>query len=197
MKRIILASGSPRRKKLLQKLGIDFEIVVSEMEEVLHPKLKPSQQAAYLSKEKASEVSKKVKNSIIIAADTTVVIGNLVLGKPADRKDAIKMLKILSGKMHSVITGFTILDQSSKIIVTKSDESKVWFKKLSTAEIEKYIDSYKPFDKAGGYGIQDIKEMFVDKMEGEYSSILGLPLDMLSKELKKFGVKTLSIKDTV
>ncbi len=182
---------------LLNKLGIDFEIVVCDIEEILHPELKPHQQAAYLSEEKAKHIVGKVSDSIIISADTTVVIGDLVLGKPKDKNDAIKMLQTLSGKMHKVITGFTVIDQSSGRIITKSVETKIQFRKLNMEEIESYINEFKPFDKAGGYGIQDIKDVFVEKMEGDYSSILGLPLLELSKELRKLGIKTLRIKDSV
>lgn len=197
MRRIILASGSPRRKILLQKLGVKFEIVVSDIEEILHPKLKPHQQAEYLSEEKAKEVTKKVKDSIIIAADTTVVIGDLVLGKPKDKKEAIKMLKLLSGRMHRVITGFTVVDQSSGKTITKSVGAQIQFRRLDNDAIENYINEFKPFDKAGGYGIQDIKDVFVKKMEGDYSSVLGLPLLKLSEELEKLGIKILRVKDPV
>lgn len=174
---------------LLEKLGIDFEIVVSDKEEMLNPNLKPVEQAAYLSKEKAKEVSRKVKDSIIISADTTVVIGDLVLGKPKNKNEAIKMLRILSGKMHRVITGFTVLDQSTGRAVTNSSVAKLRFRKLNISEIKKYINEYEPFDKAGGYGIQDISGVLVEKIEGEYSGILGLPLMELSKELEKLGIE--------
>ncbi len=135
---------------LLQKLGVDFEVVVSDVEELLDPKLKSTQQAENISIQKAKHVDRIVTDSIIISADTTVVLGDLVLGKPKNKNEAKKMLNILSGKMHKVITGVTVIDQNSRKIITKSIESRVWFRKLDKFEIENYINEFQPFDKAGG-----------------------------------------------
>lgn len=182
---------------LLKKLGIEFEVVVSNIEEVLDPALKSTQQALNIAMQKAKNVSFRASDSIIIAADTTVVIGDLVLGKPKDSEDAIKMLEMLSGKMHSVITGFVILDKKSEKIISKSLKNKVWFRKLDKFEIENYIDQFHPFDKAGAYGIQDVKDIFVEKFEGDYSSVLGLPVHEVANELKKLGVNISKIKDPI
>ncbi len=191
MKKIILASGSPRRKKLLKQIGLKFEIVVSRVDETLNPKLKPKNQAAYLSNKKAQAVASKFKNSIVIAADSLVICDNVVYGKPNNKKEAVRMLKNLSGKKQTIITGFTVIDTDSKKAITKSSETKVWFRKLSITEIEKYIEKEKPYDKAGAYAIQDRGAIFVKKIEGDFFGGVGMPLYLLTKELRKFGVEVL------
>lgn len=193
MKTIILASESPRRKKLLKQLGLEFKVIPSEIEEKLNARLQPRKQVEVLSLQKAEAVAAKVKikDVLIIGADTMVSINNEIIGKPKDVKDARQMLKKLSGKKHSVITAFTIIDKASKKTVTKSVETHVWFGKMNDVDIKHYILSEKPYDKAGGYGIQGLGAVFVERIDGEYSGTVGLPLYTLAKELKKFGVKIL------
>jgi len=187
--KIILASASPRRKQLLKQLGLEFAISPSKIEEKLNPRLKPRTQAEVLSLQKAEEVHSKNPDSLIISADTIVVLNEEILGKPKDEKDAKRMLKRLSGKTHRVVTGFTILGHKKKVV--RSVETKVTFKKLNDKEVAKYILNEKPFDNAGSYRIQDLGAIFVEKIEGDYFNIVGLPLSTLARELKRFGVKIL------
>lgn len=193
MKKLILASASPRRKKLLKQIGLEFDILPSHIEERLNPRLKPLHQVEALSLQKAEATAamKEAKDSIVLAADSMVAVEDEIMGKPKDEKDAKRMLKKLSGKVHSIVTGFTLIDVASKKTVTKSVETKVWFKSLSAQEIRDYIKKEKPFDKAGAYGIQELSAIFVEKIEGDYPSAVGLPLHALAKELKKFGIKVL------
>jgi septum formation protein len=191
MKQIILASASPRRKQLLKQLGLEFKVIPSEIEEKLNPRLHPRKQVEVLSEQKAQHVAGKSKNAIVIGVDTMVSYKNEVIGKPKDEKDAKRILKRLSGKQQSVITAFTIIDTAAKKSVTKSVETKVWFRRIPEQEIRSYIAKEKPYDKAGAYGIQTLGAIFVEKVEGDFLSAVGLPLFTLAKELKKFGVTVL------
>ncbi len=193
MKKLILASASPRRKQLLKQLGLEFEILASNIDEKLNPRLKPLHQVEELSRQKAEATAaiKESKNAVILAADSMVAVADEIMGKPKDAKDAKRMLRKLSGTTHSIVTGFTLLDTVTKKKVTKSVETKVWFKKLSSQEISAYIKTKEPFDKAGAYAIQEIGSIFVEKIEGDYQGAVGLPLYALAKELKKFGIQVL------
>ncbi len=188
---IILASASPRRKEILEKTGLQFMVDESSYEEETDSGLKPRELARYLSREKAREVARRHRDALIIAADTIVVSGGRLFGKPRRTQEAREMLKALSGKSHSVITGFTIIDTKEKKEFSKTVESKVFFKKLSADEIEAYIRSGEPFDKAGAYGIQGLGAVIVKKIEGDFFNVMGLPLNALSESLKKFGINVL------
>lgn len=188
MRRIILASASPRRKKLLEQLGLKFKVSVSNFEEKIDKKLDPHILAKKLSLGKAKDVAKKFQNAIIIAADTFVTFEGEILGKPNDKKDARRMLKLLSGTAHSIITGFTIMDSDTGRYVSKSVETKVYLKRLTDKEIDSYIKTGEPLDKAGAYGIQEKGAIFVEKIEGDFYNVVGLPIFELSKELKKFNI---------
>jgi len=187
---VILASTSPRRKELLEKAEINFKVVESNFTEHFNPKLDPRKQAENLSLEKAKAVYENNKNSIIIAADTLVVCEGKILGKPKDEEDAKKILKFLNGKMHYVITGFTLYDPEKNKFLTKSEESKIYFNKIPEKEIDDYVTSKKPFDKAGAYGIQELPKKFIKQITGDRDNIIGLPLQTLLKELEKLGIKT-------
>jgi septum formation protein len=191
VKKIILASQSPRRKQLLEQIGLQFEIHPSDIDEVLDPSLHPREQVESLSRQKAKAVASKFKNSIILAADTMVELDGKVYGKPKDTNDAIRMLKKFSGGEHSILTGFTLLDSDTKKIVTKSSETKVWFRKISSQEILSYIEKEKPFDKAGAYAIHELASVFVKKVEGDFFGGVGLSVYLVAKELKKFGIEVL------
>jgi septum formation protein len=188
---IILASASPRRKEILEKTGLQFTVDESSYEEQTDPGLKPHELAEFLSRGKAKDVARRHRNALIIAADTIVVSRGRLFGKPRSEEEAREMLKALSGKSHSVITGFTILDTKEKKEFSKTVESKVFFKKLSVGEIEAYIKSGEPFDKAGAYGIQGLGAVIVKKIEGDFFNVMGLPLNALSESLKKFGINIL------
>lgn len=182
---------SPRRKELLQKLNIPFTVVVSDYDEDMGINLEPLKLAKFLSKGKAEAVAKRYKKHIIIAADTFVVFRNELFGKPNTKLKAKKMLYKISGKQLSVITGFTIIDTGANKTISKAVETKVYLKKLSDKEIDNYIKSGEPLDKAGAFAIQGLGAVIVKKIEGDYSNIIGLPLHELSKSLQKFGIDIL------
>lgn len=194
MKKIILASSSPRRRALLQQIGIEFETEKPDIEEKLNPRLKPKGNAEMLSLLKAQAVTDKLEmankkiNYIVLAADTFAVYQGEILGKPENKKNARKMLLKLNGNTHSVITGFTIIDITTKKIITKSVETKVKFRKISLKEIETYIKTGEPFDKAGAYAIQGRGAVLVESIEGDPFNVVGLPVQSVFEELKKFGV---------
>lgn len=187
-RKIVLASSSPRRKELFESLNIPFTVDSSSVDEKINTKVNPKTFAKKLALAKVRDVAKRHKNAILIGADTIVAIGHLILGKPKDKDDAKKMLRLLNGRKHLVITGLAIIDQLSKKTISKSIVSKVWFKKLTDEQIDEYIETGEPLDKAGGYGIQGRGDAFIVKIEGEWANIVGLPLTLLTKELKKFGV---------
>ena len=184
---VYLASQSPRRQKLLEQMNIDFLIASRvEVDEQYNFSLKREEIAMYLSEKKSDAYEFLLKdNRLLITADTIVWIENRVLGKPADKVDAGNMLKMLSGKRHSVITGITLRTVNKKHTFFASTD--VWFRKLTHEEIEFYIENYKPFDKAGAYGIQEwIGLSAIEKIEGSYFNVVGLPTEKLYVELGKF-----------
>jgi septum formation protein len=193
IKTIILASASPRRKEILGKTGLKFGIDESRYEEKTDIGLKPHDLAEFLSREKAREVARRHKDALVIAADTIVVLRGRIFGKPSDTEQAKEMLRGFSGKTHSVITGFTIIDTASNKEISRSITSKVFFKKLSTDEIEAYIRSGEPLGKAGAYAVQGLGAVFIKKIEGDFFNVMGLPLYALMGSLKKFGVNLLML----
>lgn len=191
MKQVILASESPRRKKLLEQIGLSIKVVPSNFDEKLNPRLKPRTQAEQLSLEKAKVIAQKYPDAIILAADTLVVSGEDIIGKPKNLEDAKRILKKLQGKQHQVVTGFTIMHPISKKIVTDSEVTYVTCRKLTDKEIKKYIQKENPLDKAGGYGIQGMGVVLVEKINGDFSNVVGLPLSKIIPALKKFGIEVL------
>ena len=191
MKTIILASASPRRKVLLEKIGLIFEVEPSNYEEDMPLRLEPHEFARKISLEKARVVASKHKNSIVIAADTFIVFGGQILGKPHTEKDAREMLEAISGKYHSVITGFSIIDTGKNKTLSKSVETKVYIRNLTLAEIDAYVKTREPLDKAGAYAIQGLGSVFVEKIDGDYYNVVGFPLSALTEALKEFGVNIL------
>lgn len=184
--RIILASRSPRRQQVLQELGIKFEVVVRDYDESYPEELKGKEIAEYLSGEKARHYLAEINdNEIIITADTIVWCNDKVLGKPADAEEAKNMIRELSGNVHDVITGVTLL--SNKNEKTFTDLTRVTFEEMSREEISYYVENFKPFDKAGAYGIQEwIGITACSRIEGSYFNVVGLPVQKLYKELKEF-----------
>ena len=184
---IVLASKSPRRKELLGLLDLDFKVITADIDETINPSLPVNDEIARLSFEKASAVSKIAeKNSVIISADTVVVFNERVMGKPKDAADAEDMLCNLSGNTHSVITAVTVMNGDK--VLTKTVNTSVTFRKLSAGEIRDYIATGEPFDKAGGYGIQGRASKFVSRIDGDYFSVVGLPVCTLSEMLKNFNI---------
>lgn len=191
MRTIILASTSPRRKQLLKKLKIPFTVVPSNITEHFNPRLKPRAQVEALALQKAEAVASKFPDAIIIGADTIVALGDEIIGKPTDEQEAKRMLKKLRGRMHTIVTGFVLIDTAAGRTIIKSIETKVWFRKIEPSEIATYLEKEKPYDKAGAYAIQDLGALFIEKIEGDYFGAVGLPLYTLAKELKKLGVVVL------
>jgi len=189
MKKIILASTSPRRKEILALTGLRFSVEPSDYEEIFDNAIKPHNLAKRLSLKKARAVAGKYKNALIIAADTFIVFKGKFLGKPHTSKEARNMLAMLNGKSHSVITGYTILDTGTGKKITRSIETKVWLKKMTVQEIGAYAATKEPLDKAGAYAIQGRGAVIVKKIEGDYLNVVGLPLFYLADSLKKFGIK--------
>jgi septum formation protein len=190
MKRqIILASTSPRRLELLRLLRIKFKAVDSGYEEVVNPRLNHYDLVKFLALGKARAAARKYPKDVIIAADTMVSFRGKIIGKPKNAKDAEKMLKSFSGKAQDVITGVAVLDAQTKQVVTATDKIRVYFKKLSASEISKYIKSGEPFDKAGAYGPQGLGFNLINKIEGDFTNILGLPMVIVFNALEKLGVK--------
>ncbi len=182
--KIILASASPRRKSLMDVLGLNFEIKVSDCEENIDVSHNVHDIVMSLSLQKAQSVAKITDEScIVIGADTVVSYGNEILGKPKDTDDAIRTLKLLSGKTHSVYTGFTIIDTSDNKTVTDYEKTDVKFKELTEKEIIDYVNTNDPLDKAGSYSIQGTASSFVEKLDGDYNNVVGLPIYKLSKYL--------------
>ena len=179
---IILASGSPRRQEFFKELGMDFSIEVREIEETFPKDLKRSGITDYLAQLKASAFDDLSKNDIVITSDTIVWKNDEAIGKPKDVGDARRMLQNLSGEMHEVIT--SVCFTGKKFQKTINDTTKVWFKVLSDAEINYYLTKYKPFDKAGSYGVQEwIGYIAIDKLEGSYFNVMGLPTHLVYKAL--------------
>jgi septum formation protein len=184
--KILLASASPRRRELIAELGFDFSIVKApESDELIPKNVKREQIAIHLAKEKSELYGDLNENEILVTADTIVWIDDAVLGKPVDAEDAIQMLKLLSGKEHFVFTGVCL--RSISKTVSFHAETMVRFANLSDDEILYYVENYKPLDKAGAYGIQEwIGMIAAERIEGSYYNVVGLPVQMLYRELIKF-----------
>ena len=185
MSKIILASQSPRRKQLLEWAEVPFEIDVSETDERFPPNLSFDEVAIYIARNKALAVQQK-RNSdeVVLAADTIVVLGDNIIGKPVHREDAVSILLALSGEKHKVITGVVIRKGEEEIAF--ADTTEVDFHTVSVKEIEFYVDKYKPYDKAGAYAIQEwIGVVGIKSINGDFYNVMGLPVSRVVRELKK------------
>jgi septum formation protein len=186
MERIVLASASPRRKQLLEWAEIDFVIRVVPTDESYSSGSPVEQVPVGIARNKALAVKKELSGEpVILAADTVVVLGQEIIGKPRDREDAIGILSLLSGRQHRVITGVIIMKGEKEIAF--SDSTSVWFHELTTRQIEDYVDKYQPFDKAGAYAIQEwIGVVGIRSIEGDFYNVMGLPVSRVYRELMKF-----------
>ncbi len=184
--KIILASNSPRRRQILKDAGFDYTTKVKDTPEDFPADMPVKEIPLMLAKRKAHAFKNELQeNELIITADTVVVIDNKVLNKPADQQEALSMLRMLSGRMHEVITGVCLLSKEKEI--SFSDLTQVYFLPLSEEDIEYYIENFKPFDKAGSYGIQEyIGYIGIEKISGSYFNVMGLPIHRLVQELRKF-----------
>lgn len=191
-KKIILASASPRRKELLKTMGLEFESIPSQVEENIETESFSTELIEELALEKAEDIARKINfPAIIIGADTVVVINRHILGKPKDETDAFNMLKMLSGNTHQVISAIAVIDTETGNILKDSVISDVTFKDISDEEINAYIRTGEPSDKAGAYAIQGYAGMFVKSINGCYSNIVGISTFKLAEMLNKLGVKLL------
>ena len=180
MKQIILASTSPRRQELLENLGILFRIVEPVYNENILNKAFDYKIVESVAENKGLSVIKQINfPAIVISADTVVINNNVILGKPKDFDDAFKMLSMLNGKTHKVVTSVCIIDNEIDKKIIKSETSEVTFNKISENDIKNYIYDFKPYDKAGSYGIQELPETFIKEIKGEYDNIVGLPTKLL------------------
>lgn len=179
----ILASASPRRKELLSLAVKDFEIIPSKIPEIVPDGLEVEKHSEYLARLKANDIAKDFKNAVVIGADTSVILGNEILGKPRDREDAKRMLKMLSGNIHKVITGCAVVKNG--VCDSFSVTTEVEFIGLTDKEIEDYLNTDEPYDKAGSYGIQGLGGLFVNSIKGDYFNVVGLPVAHLKRFLEK------------
>lgn len=182
---IILASKSPRRQELLSLMGLEFQVITADIDETIDKSLPIEQEIARLSRQKAEAIDDN--DNIIISADTVVVLGNTVMGKPRDAENARQMLNVLSGKTHRVITAVTV--KNGDKIRTEVVITEIVFRELSKREIDSYVASGSPMDKAGAYGVQEKAAAFVKEIHGDYFSVVGLPVCTLAVMLREFGVE--------
>ncbi|WP_044022695.1 Maf family protein [Bacillus sp. SG-1] len=185
MSNLILASGSPRRKELLQQIQLSFSIEVSNADETFSSDLPPHEVVMELSKRKAVSVAARHPEAFVIGSDTVVVYGNEILGKPSGAEHAKEMLRTLSGKTHSVYTGVAIVNNENEKMFYKKTDVTFW--ELTEEEIETYAASGEPLDKAGGYGIQGLGALLVKEIHGDYFSVVGLPISQVYRSLKEMG----------
>jgi septum formation protein len=181
-KDIILASRSPRRAFLIEQVGLHFRQIPSHIEEHING-MNPEEYVMHYARKKAEEIQKKHPNSLIIGADTTVVLNNEIIGKPRDEDDAFHIVKKLSGKCHEVFTGVSVLLRDNRL--TDIAKTKVYFKQISDEDIREYISTSEPMDKAGAYGIQGFGSQFIDKIEGCYFNVMGFPIPLFYKMCNK------------
>ncbi|MFO7767309.1 MAG: Maf family protein [Pelovirga sp.] len=187
---LTLASASPRRKELLEQIGLEFSVIPSNIEETIIPDESPEHLVIRLSLDKARDIAQRfdTRSRWVIGSDTVVVCGNRILGKPSDEQEAAAMLRLLSGTSHRVITGFAVIDRLRECQRSEAVTTKVHFRQLTDAEIARYIATKEPADKAGAYAIQGFGAGFVSGIEGSYTNVVGLPLCRLTLILKELDV---------
>jgi MAF protein len=187
--RIVLASASPRRRELLETLGVKYEILPALGPEQPPEGADAEQTVRALSRSKALEVARKRPDAVVVGADTVVVCDGKILGKPRDEENARQMLRMLSGRDHSVFTGVTLV--CGEKVLTEAEQTKVFFRAITDEEITRYIATGEPMDKAGAYACQGLASLFVERIEGDYFNVVGLPLYRLGQMLEKMGVTLL------
>jgi len=186
MDELILASASPRRRELLAATGRAFRVVPSDAEESVPPGMPPGKAAEHLACLKAAAVAARLTRGTVIAADTIVTSGSDIIGKPSDRADAIRILEKLSRRPHTVITGVCLMDAGTGRRLSASDRTVVHMRPMERAEIEAYVDSGEAMGKAGAYAIQETGDRFVERVEGSFSNVVGLPMELLERMLREF-----------
>ena len=188
---LVLASSSPRRKYLLNQIGMNFIVVPSNVDENFNLSLPPNAFTEHWAREKAKHIAKRYPDNIVLGADTVVILENKILGKPKDTEESFNMLSSLSGKTHEVITGLSIIYKKQNIDITFNQKTYVSIKTLSNDKIYDYMNTYNPFDKAGSYGIQDGFSVYINKIEGCFFNVMGLPLSTFKEyydSIKRFDI---------
>ncbi len=188
MSSLILGSGSPRRKEILQQLGISFEVIAPELIETIAPEWSPETAVVRLAEQKANLVSESYLDNIVLGSDTIVVFNDQCLGKPKSREQAHSWLKEMSGKRHKVYTSVA-LAKNSKIVCSDFQSTEVYFRKLSDYDIELFLDTNEYVDKAGAYGIQGPGARLIEKIDGCFYNVMGLPIDLTLNLLKRLGIE--------
>lgn len=185
--KIVLASGSPRRRRFLEELGLEFTVAIADVDETVRSGESPSAFVSRLAQEKAAAITGEHSGSLIIGADTVVVKDGKILGKPADRENALEMLTMLTGQTHEVWTGFAII-RGGAVVVSREVRTEVTFTSAVRDVLVAYVASGEPLDKAGAYGIQGLGGVLVERIAGSYSNVVGLPMAELVEELLNLGV---------
>jgi len=188
--KLILASASPRRAELLRQVGIPFEVIAPKVCEQVGEPLSPEELAGKLAREKAEAVAKNIDRGLVLAADTLVYYRGLILGKPVDAEEAGRMLKLISGDQHEVITALYLIDTATGRNESGIATTKVWMKELTPQQINAYRTTGEPYDKAGAYGIQGLAALFINRIEGCYFNVVGLPLSLLYDLLNNMHFNT-------
>lgn len=185
---LILASASPRRRELLQQAGVAFTIIPSNTNEDLRPGEAPEVYALRVAREKATDIVTRHSGNWVLGADTIVVIDDTILGKPRDAADGFRMLRLLSGRTHRVMTAFVLLDSNGQTYTSQVVTSQVTFKVLADTQIQDYLATGEPVDKAGAYAVQGLGRTFIERVEGSYNNVVGLPLDEVLAVLRDVGL---------
>ncbi|MFZ5631802.1 MAG: Maf family protein [Bacillota bacterium] len=188
---IYLASASPRRRELMEQLGLPFTVVISDVDESIAESLPPGKMVEVLSERKARRVAGEVDRGLVIGSDTVVVWRDRILGKPRDRREALEMLSCLQGDEHSVYSGLAVINAGTGAAHVSHERTRVFFRPAAMEELEMYVDTGEPVDKAGAYAVQGLGVVFVTGIEGCYFNVVGLPLNRLTRVLKDFGIDIL------
>ena len=191
IRELILASSSPRRRALMAEAGLNFKVIIADIDEKKKEKETPPEMVERLAFEKVHAVAKGLSSGLVIGADTIVVLDNEILGKPADENDASIMLKKLSGREHTVYTGISVIDAENGIFHTSHMKTKVKFIELNDEMIERYVATKEPMDKAGSYAIQGVGTFLIERIDGDYSTVVGLSMPLLSHLLNLHGYTVL------
>lgn len=188
---IYLASASPRRRELMEQLGLPFTVIISNVDESIADAVPPGRMVEILSERKAREVAGELDRGLVIGSDTVVVWRDRILGKPGDSREALEMLSCLQGDEHSVYSGLAVINVETGVAHVTHERTRVFFRPAGIDELKAYVDTGEPMDKAGGYAVQGLGVVFVNSIEGCYFNVVGLPLGRLTRVLKEFGVDVL------
>jgi septum formation protein len=190
--RIILASASPRRAELLKQIGVEFELVPSQIEERPHPDEAPGDYITRIARAKVVAVARERDSGLVIGADTVVVLDGRLIGKPQNQADAHRLLRLLSGRWHAVLTGVALYDVETRHEVADYEKTLVKFAQLNDTEIDWYVNTGEPMDKAGAYGIQGLGGLFVEEIAGNYYNVVGLPIPLVYRLARRLGYSFVS-----